>query len=83
MRPEAAPIAQKQRQVPYYLQEPFEQWLDQGVQEDLLERVPENEPTTWCSPVVVQPKLSFINTAKEQLQPQMIRASVDLRVPNS
>eukprot|EP00795_Rhopilema_esculentum_P003926 gene3924-15252_t len=46
MRPEAAPIAQKPRQVPYYLQEPFKQWLDQGVQEDLLEKVPENEPIT-------------------------------------
>lgn len=83
MRPEAAPKTQKPRQVAYYLQEPFEQWLEQGVQEDLFEKVPENEPITCCSPVVVQPKPSFINTEKEQLQPHMISASVDLRVPNS
>eukprot|EP00795_Rhopilema_esculentum_P016090 gene16090-7442_t len=83
MRPKAAPIAQKPRQVPYYLQEPFKQWLDQGVQEDLFEKVPENEPITWCSPVVVQLKPSFINTEKEHLLPQMIHASVVLRVPNS
>ena len=82
MRPDAAPVAQKPRQVPYYLQEPFKQWIDQGVQEDLFEKVPDNEPITWCSPVVVQPKPSFVNIEKEQLKPNMIRASVDLRVPN-
>ena len=49
---------------------------------DIYEKVPENEPSTWCSPVVVQPKLSFVETAKELLKPHMIRASVDLRVPN-
>eukprot|EP00795_Rhopilema_esculentum_P010029 gene10029-18659_t len=56
---------------------------DQGVQEDLFEKVPENESITWFSPVFVQLKPSFINTEKEHLQPQMICASVDLRVPNS
>ena len=82
MKPEAVPIAQKPRQVPYYLETPLKQWLDQGVEEDIFEKVPENEPITWCSPVVVQPKPSFTKTAKEQLKPHMIRASVDLRVPN-
>ena len=71
MRPDAAPVAQKPRQVPYYLQEPFKQWIDQGVQEDLFEKVPDNEPITWCSPVVVQPKPSFVNIEKEQLKPNM------------
>ena len=31
MKPEAAPVAQKPRQVPYYLQKPFRKWLDQGI----------------------------------------------------
>ena len=82
MKPEAAPVAQKPRQVPYYLQTPFKEWLEQGVEEDIFEKVPENEPITWCFPVVVQPKPSFSNTEKGQLKPHMIRASVDLRVPN-
>ena len=82
MRPDAAPIAQKPRQVPYYLQEPFKKWIDEGVQGDIFEKGPENEPITRCSSVVVQPKPNFVDTAKELLKPHMIRASVDLRVPN-
>ena len=82
MRSDAAPVAQKPRQVPYYLQEPFKKWIDEGVQGDIFEKVPDNEPITWCSPVVVQPKPNFVDTSKELLKPHMIRASVDLRVPN-
>ena len=37
---------------------------------------------TWCSPLVVQPKLRFSKVNNENLKPHMIRASVDLRVPN-
>lgn len=82
MKPEAVPVAQKPRQVPYYLQEPFRRWLDQGIEEDIFEKVPDDEPITWCSPVVVQPKPKFSGMSSEKLEPHMIRASVDLRVPN-
>jgi len=82
MKPEAVPVAQKPRPIPYYLKEPLQKWIDQGVKEDIFEKVPENEPITWCSPIVVQPKPSFNTTPKEDLEPHMIRASVDLRVPN-
>ena len=37
---------------------------------------------TWCSPLVVQPKPRFNETDKDELQPHMIRASIDLRIPN-
>ena len=50
--------------------------------EDIFEEVPEGEPVTWCSPLVVQPKPRFSSTDKDQLEPHMIRASIDLRVPN-
>ena len=82
MKAESTPVAQKPRLIPYYLQKPLKQWLDQGVEENLFEYVPQGEPVTWCSPLVVQPKPRFSNTPRDQLQSHMIRASVDLRVPN-
>ena len=81
MRPEAVPVAQRPRPVAYYLQEPLKTWLDQCVEEEIFEEVPEGEAVTWCSPLVVQPKPKF-NSVDEKLEPHMIRASVDLRVPN-
>ena len=82
MKPGAVPVAQKPRQVPYYLQEPLKKWLDLGIQEDIFEKVPDDEPVTWCSPLVVQSKPKFAGLRSDQLEPHMIRASVDLRVPN-
>lgn len=82
MKPEAVPVAQKPRQVPYHLKEPLKKWLDQGLAEGIFEWVPDGEAVTWCSPLVVQPKPKFAHVAKDKLEPQMIRASVDLRVPN-
>ena len=83
MRPEAVPVAQKPRQVPYFLQEPLKKkWLEQGVNEDIFQNVPDDEPITWCSPKVVQPKPKFAGTLPDKLESHMIRASVDLRVPN-
>lgn len=82
MKPDAVPVAQKPRQVPYYLQEPLRKWLDQGIDEDIFEKVPDDEPITWCSPIVVQPKPKFAGMSSDKLELHMIRASVDLRVPN-
>ena len=76
------PVAQRPRPVAYYLQEPLKQWLGQCVEEEIFEEVPEGEAVTWCSPLVVQPKPKFNTVDKEKLEPHMIRASVDLRVPN-
>ena len=73
MKPGAVPVAQKPR---------LEKRLDLGIQEDIFEKVPDDEPVTWCSPLVVQPKPKFAGLRSDQLEPHMIRASVDLRVPN-
>ena len=59
MRPEAVPIAQKPRQVPYYLQEPLTKWLDLGIKEDIFEKVPDDEPVTRCFPLWVHSKPKF------------------------
>ena len=82
MKAEVAQVAQKPRPVPYYLQKPLKQWLDQAVEEDLFEYIPQGQPVIWGSPLVVQPKPRFSNTPQEQLESHMIGASVDLRVPN-
>ena len=82
MKASPIPVAQKPRSVPYYLQEPLKKWLDQELAGDIFEKVPDDEPITWCSPVVVQLKPKFAEVPPEKLEPNMIRASVDLRVPN-
>ena len=82
MRPEAVPVAQRPRPLSYYLQEPLKKWLDQCVEEEIFEEVPEGEAVTWCIPLVIQPKPKFNTVDKEKLELHMIRASVDLRVPN-
>eukprot|EP00794_Sanderia_malayensis_P021365 gene21365-23445_t len=82
MKSDAIPVAQKPRPVPFYLQQPLRKWLDRCVQEDIFEKVPLGEPATWFSPLVVQPKPRFAKIPPDELEPEMIRASVDLRVPN-
>ena len=75
-------MAQRPRPMPYYLQKPLRLWLDQCVEDGIFESVPTDEPITWCSPVVVQPKPKFLHVPYDELQPNMIRTCIDLRVPN-
>ena len=82
MEPDAEPIAQKPRPVPYHLQKPLKDWLDQGVKEEIFEKVPDGEAITWCSPLVVQPKPKFTDVKSGELEYHMIRASIDMRIPN-
>ena len=56
--------------------------MEQCLEEEIFEEVPEGEPVTWCSPLVVKPKPKFSELDKEDLQPHMIKSSVDLRIPN-
>ena len=48
----------------------------------IFEPVPADKPITWCSPIVVQPKPKYIHVEKDELQSNMIRACIDLRIPN-
>ena len=82
IEPEATPVAQKPRHVAYHLQEPLKKWLNQGVEEKIFEKVPDGEPITWCSPLVVQPKPKYTEIDKEKLEPQVIRTSIYMRIPN-
>ena len=81
MKPEEIPMAQRPRPVAYYLQEQLKNWLKQCLEEGIFGQVPEGEPVTWCPLLVAQPKPKFSGTAKD-LEPHMMRASVDLRITN-
>ena len=78
----AAPIAQRPRPVPYYLQKPLKVWLEQCLENGIFEPVPADKPITWCSPIVMQPKPKYIHVEKDELQSNMIRAYIDLQIPN-
>ena len=47
--------------------------LQEFVDHDIMEKVPDQDPITWCSPIVVQPKPK---------NPEDIRLSLDLRTLN-
>ena len=76
------PVVQRPRYVPFYLEEPLKQWIEQGVEENIFEKVPAGEEITWCSPLVVQPKPKFAKEKMKKLESHMIRASIDMRIPN-
>ena len=48
MDPNATPVAQKSRHVPYHLQQPLKKWIDEAVEKGIFEEVPTNEEITWC-----------------------------------
>jgi hypothetical protein len=50
------PKAQPQRRIPFHVREKVTAELEQLENSDIIERVPESQPTPWVSPVVVVPK---------------------------
>ena len=38
MDPTATPVAQKSRNVPYLLQKPLKEWLDEGIENEIFEK---------------------------------------------
>ena len=80
--PEAIPVARKPCPVPNHLQKPLKEWPEQGVKENIFEKVPGGETITWCSSLVEQHKPKYADIKNAELESQMIRASTDMRVPN-
>ena len=66
------PVAQQQRRIPFHLREKVELELKKLEEQDVIEKVPDNEQTDWVSPIVVVPK-------KEG----KIRICVDMRAANT
>ena len=66
------PVAHKRRKIPYHLERKAKVEEDRLQQLDVLEKVPDNTPTTWCSNPVIVPKPNS----------EKIRYCSDMRVPN-
>ena len=46
MKPDATPVAQKHRPVPYYLKEPLKNLLEECVKDEIFEKIEQGEPVT-------------------------------------
>ena len=66
------PVAQPQRSIPFHLRQKVENELEKLEHDDIIEKIPDNTPTEWVSPVVIVPK-----------QNNNIRLCVDMRVANT
>ena len=66
------PVAQVNHRIPYHYQDKLKEQLQKLQEAGVVEPVPDDEPTTWISPLVIQPKKAVGE----------IRISVDMRKPN-
>ena len=73
MNENAERVAQKPRRIAYHLMDPLQKRLQEFVEKDIMEKVADQEPVTWCCPIVVQPKPK---------NPSDIRTGLDLRTLN-
>ena len=66
------PVAQVNPRIPYHYQDKLKEQLQKLEEAGVVESVPDDEPTTWISPLVIQPKKAVGE----------IRICVDMRKPN-
>ena len=50
------PVAQVNSRIPYHYQDKLKEQLQKLEEAGVVEPVPDDEPTTWISPLVIQPK---------------------------
>ena len=65
------PVALTQRRLPFHIRDRVDKALDQLLEDDVIEQVPENQPTPWVSPIVAIPQ-----------KDETIRLCLDMRKPN-
>ena len=66
------PVVQKPRRIPFNLLDRAENKIHDLLDQDIIERVPENQPRSWVSPSVIAPKPD----SKD------IRFCIDMRIAN-
>ncbi len=69
-----SPVCLKQRKIPYNLVKKAEEEEQRLKKLGVIEDVPHNQPTTWCTNPVIAPKPN---------KPDAIRYCCDMRVPNT
>ena len=68
------PVVHKQRKIPYNLNEKAKREEQRLVEMEIIEAVPDDQPTTWCTNPVIAPKPH---------NPKAIRYCSDMRAPNT
>ena len=68
---EHTPKAQPQRRIPFHIRADIQRALEELEPQDIIERVSENQPTPWVSPIVAVPK-----------KDGGVRICVDMRLAN-
>ncbi|CAB4021005.1 Hypothetical predicted protein [Paramuricea clavata] len=66
------PVVQKQRRIPVNLSDRAESKIQDLLDQDTIERVPDNQPRSWVSPLVIAPKPDSND----------IRFCIDMRMAN-
>ncbi|XP_028415679.1 uncharacterized protein K02A2.6-like [Dendronephthya gigantea] len=66
------PVVQKQRRIPFNLLDRAENKIQDLLDQDIIERVPDNQPRSWVSPPVIAPKPDSND----------IRFCIDMRMAN-
>ena len=66
------PVVQKQRRIPVNLSDRAEGKIQDLLEQDIIERVPDNQPRSWVSPPVIAPKPDSND----------IRFCIDMRMAN-
>ena len=83
--PSVKPVAQKYRPPPVHLEDKLlielDKWEHINATETgpIIQKIPDNKPTTWLSNLVVTPKKLKPGQTIEELE---VRPSVDMRCPN-
>ena len=67
-----APVTQPQRRIPFHLRQKVENELERLEHDDIIDKIPDNTPTEWVSPVVIVRKRN-----------NNIRLCVDMRLANT
>ena len=72
MNEDIHPVQQPIRRVPWHTRQRVDDEIKRLLESDIIEKVPDNEPTTWLNPYVVVPKKD----------PTQIRFCLDMRQAN-
>ena len=65
------PVSLKQRRIPFHIRKKVDEEIDRLLKADIIEKIPDSQPTPWVSPIVAVPQ-----------KDNSIRLCVDMRKPN-
>ena len=66
------PVASKPRRIPFHIRKKVDAAIDSLIVDDIIEKIPDTQPTPWVSPIVVVGQKN-----------DNVRLCIDMRKPNS